>query len=120
MEARHRKKDEIGMRRRGISIKSGSEDEDIENNGSVLLQGKKKPVTAEERMRRLAEFRQNKEMKKTADKEAKMKRPPWKPGGVYKDVLNHQTCKISWNKTSLKSNEVFVFKAGKIFVTKQG
>lgn len=118
METRDRKKDEMGMRRRGISMKSASsEDEENEGNHSVP-QVKKK--TAEERLQKMQQFKLNRQAKKTAA-EAEMKRPPWKPGGTYKDEYRPWTMpkelklKDLWTKEPNTQNKVVVFKAGKFW-----
>merc|ERR1712062_30690 len=99
-----RKEEPMGMMRRGIEMDQLSDEEKLEE--------KPPKVKGSDRMKRLEEFRKQKEVQKIKD--AQNKKPPFRVGAYHGFGNVGAMGKLPWNnKKSMKKNEVFVFKGNK-------
>ncbi len=110
-------RDRLHMAKRGIP-QSLSDDDDLHSDGKAISEGRTtrsmKNETLQDRLRRLEEYKKQKEFKKTM--EAQTKKPPFRAGVYHHDFGKcSQTFKNPWSKKgNTTKNGVFVFKAGNV------
>lgn len=113
---RNQKKEMLGFARRGIPDSFSDEEPEANENEGITrksqrsLKKQEKQKGLQDRLKRLEEFRKQKQEKKVTD--AKNKRPPFKTGvyhGFGKFDAN-SGFNNPWVKTNLKKGQVFVFK----------